>query len=113
MLLMLNEHESVTVTQVAQELDISRSTAHRGLSTLQGQGIVTLSPSGSGYQAGPTLLEFIRPRSFGPRFPRGRPAIPREVGERHAKLSAAVLLGAQVLLVNGQTPSSYRQDLTE
>ncbi|MFB9783149.1 IclR family transcriptional regulator [Rhodococcus baikonurensis] len=107
MLLMLNEHESVTVTQVAQELDISRSTAHRGLSTLQGRGIVTLSPSGSGYQAGPTLLEFIRPRSLDPGFRAAvQPYLERLANATRETVHTAVLLGAQVLLVNGQTPSS-------
>ncbi|MEK8145757.1 helix-turn-helix domain-containing protein [Streptomyces sp. M10(2022)] len=56
-------HDTLTVSEAAERLDIGRSTAHRVLSTLAGRGFAVRESSGRGYTAGPSSLA-SPPRRF-------------------------------------------------
>jgi IclR family acetate operon transcriptional repressor len=104
-LLMFMERESITVTEAAEGLGVSRSTAHRALSTLQQRGLVSLPASGRGYVAGPALVEMARPRSLDPEIRRWvRPALDDAVRRVEETVHTTVLLGSQLLLVDGREP---------
>lgn len=54
---MLRTKPALRVAEVAAELDIARSSAHRMLTTLQGQGLLRQDPTTKSYSAGPQLVE--------------------------------------------------------
>lgn len=56
--------ESVTITQAAS-IGITRSKAHRILTTLLERGLVEMAPSRRGYVPGPALLEMALPLGLG------------------------------------------------
>jgi DNA-binding IclR family transcriptional regulator len=56
-LLMLRSSSAVRVTDVSQRLGVARSTAHRLLTTLAGQGFVSQHPTRRIYVAGRVLVE--------------------------------------------------------
>lgn len=102
-LLMFMERESISITEAAEKLGVSRSTAHRALSTLQQRGLVSLPPSGRGYVAGPALVEMARPRSLDPEIRLWvRPILDDAVRRVEETVHTTVLLGSQMLLVDGR-----------
>jgi len=102
-LLMFLEHDSISVTAAAKEMEIARSTAHRVLSTLQNRGLVSLPASGRGYVAGPALVEIARPRTLDPDLRRWlRPMLEEAARRCDETVHTAVLLGSQLLLVDGR-----------
>ncbi len=56
-LLMLRAGSGVRVGQVATELSVARSTAHRLLTTLQARGLLRQNPATKVYKHGPALVE--------------------------------------------------------
>lgn len=56
-LLMLREKRVIRVAEVAAELGIARSSAHRMLTTLQSQGLLRQDPATRGYGAGAQLVQ--------------------------------------------------------
>lgn len=56
-LLMLRSQRVLRVAEVASELGIARSSAHRMLTTLQSQGLLRQEPESRGYAAGPQLVQ--------------------------------------------------------
>jgi DNA-binding IclR family transcriptional regulator len=56
-LLMLRSQRSLAVSDVARQLGIARSSAHRMLATLHSEGMVELDPATRQYGAGPQLIE--------------------------------------------------------
>jgi DNA-binding IclR family transcriptional regulator len=56
-LLMLRERSVLRVAEIAAELNIARSSAHRLLTTLQAHGLLRQDPTSRGYLAGPRLVE--------------------------------------------------------
>lgn len=56
-LLMLRSQRVLRVAEVAAQLGIARSSAHRMLTTLQSQGLLRQEPSTRGYEAGPQLVQ--------------------------------------------------------
>ncbi|QEW04507.1 IclR family transcriptional regulator [Microbacterium lushaniae] len=57
LLLLLRMHPELRVTDVARELGVAPSTAHRHLSTLQYRGFVTQDRITRAYRTGPALIE--------------------------------------------------------
>jgi len=100
--LMLNR-DTLTVSDVASELGIGRSSAHRALKTLEGRGFVALSSSGRGYVAGPKLVEVGSPRCLDPQSRlRHRPIINRVLEETGESVHTSILLGSQLLVIDGR-----------
>ncbi|HXM54594.1 MAG TPA: IclR family transcriptional regulator [Candidatus Dormibacteraeota bacterium] len=56
-LLLLRERQAVRVSDVAGELGVARSTAHRLLATLSAHGLVAQAGSRGAYRPGPRLVE--------------------------------------------------------
>ncbi|MTD59134.1 IclR family transcriptional regulator [Amycolatopsis pithecellobii] len=56
-LLMLRSQRVLRVAEVAAELGIARSSAHRMLTTLQSQGLLRQEPATRGYGPGPQLIQ--------------------------------------------------------
>jgi IclR family transcriptional regulator, acetate operon repressor len=101
-LLMLRESTGLQVGQVAADLGVARSTAHRLLTTLQSQGLLRQSGARQPYTAGQELIE-IGSRVMGAvdLRDRARPLLEqlaRETGETSHLL---VLHGSEVVFVDG------------
>lgn len=102
-LLMFLEHDTISVTDAAQELGMARSTAHRVLTTLQQRGLVNLSRSGRGYAPGPALVEIARPRVLDPETRRAmRPILDDAVARCNESVHTTALLGSQIILIDGR-----------
>ncbi|WP_193312766.1 IclR family transcriptional regulator [Georgenia subflava] len=100
--LMLN-YDTVTITEIAKGLGVGRSTAHRALKTLENRGFVALSSAGRGYVAGPKLVEIGSPRCLDPQSRiRNRPILNRVLDETGESVHSSLLLGAQLLVVDGR-----------
>lgn len=56
-LLMLRDHATIRAIDVATQLGVARSTAHRMVSTLAMAGLLQRGPNGKSYIAGPALIE--------------------------------------------------------
>jgi DNA-binding IclR family transcriptional regulator len=56
-LLLFRDCELVRVSQLAAELGVARSTAHRVLATLQAHGFALQARHHGGYRPGPHLIE--------------------------------------------------------
>jgi IclR family transcriptional regulator, acetate operon repressor len=97
--------ESVTVTQAAS-VGITRSKAHRILSTLLDRGLIEMAPSRRGYVPGPALLEMALPLGLGPESRRLAHAVLDAVREEVDETAhAGVQVGSQVLIFDSR-PSS-------
>ncbi|MCZ4518902.1 IclR family transcriptional regulator [Rhodococcus ruber] len=108
--LMLNR-DTVTVTDIATELGVARSTAHRALTTLERRHFVALSSSGRGYAAGPRLVEIGSPRCLDPQSRiEARPILNRVLEETEESVHTSLLLGDQLLVVDGRR-SKHRVDI--
>jgi len=102
LLMLLRVQPDLHVTEVARDLDMSASTAHRILSTLEHRGFVTQDRITKAYRAGPTLIELA--------FSSTRSINLREVSERHLAALATrigetvnlmVLQGGDIRFVGG------------
>lgn len=104
-MMMFTERHTVNVTQVAEHLGCSRSTAYRVLNTLRNRGIVILGPSGRGYYPGPVLVELSRPRGLDLRDRvRFRPVIQRAVELSHETVHVGALVGTHIVFFDGMEP---------
>lgn len=57
LLVLLQEHPSLRVSDASEELGVARSTAHRLLAMLTSYGLVQQEPRTKAYRAGPVLLQ--------------------------------------------------------
>ncbi|MFL5818728.1 MAG: IclR family transcriptional regulator [Conexibacter sp.] len=57
LLVLLQEHPSLRVSDASEELGVARSTAHRLLAMLASYGLVQQEPRTKAYRAGPVLLQ--------------------------------------------------------
>jgi IclR family acetate operon transcriptional repressor len=97
--------ESVTVTQ-ASAIGITRSKAHRILSTLQARGLVEMSPNNRGYVPGPALLEMALPLGLDAKSRRMARAVLDEAQKRtNETIHAGVQVGSQVLIFDSRESS--------
>ncbi|MEU0100193.1 IclR family transcriptional regulator [Streptomyces sp. NPDC006267] len=96
-------HDTLTVSEAAERLDVGRSTAHRVLSTLEGRGFAIRDTSGRGYAAGPELVRLGRPAGFG-RAARDRlgPVLDDAVARTGETVSCVALIGDQVIVTDGR-----------
>ncbi|WP_193312768.1 IclR family transcriptional regulator [Georgenia subflava] len=102
-LLLFSSREIVTVTAVARELGLSRSTAYRILNTLKNCGMVALGPKGRGYYTGPALVDMARPLGMDIEArARLRPVLDDAMYRTGETVHVAALLGSQVLLFDGR-----------
>ncbi|WP_068426311.1 IclR family transcriptional regulator [Janibacter terrae] len=111
---MFSSHQSVNVTQVAEHLGCSRSTAYRVLNTLRNRGIVMLGPGGRGYYPGPVLVDLARPRGLDlvdrVRF---RPVIDKAVELTGETVHVGALVGSHIVFFDGREPDrAVRAQLT-
>lgn len=108
---LLLDSDRVSITEVVGALGISRSAAHRLMSTLQGRGYAALGAGGRGYSAGPALLGFSRIPAIEPeaRF-RLRPVLQQLREITGESVHSAVLVADQVLVVDGRR-SAFRNDI--
>jgi len=100
---LLATRESLTVASVATALGLSRSTAHRILSTLRDRGFLTLGPNRHGYFPGPAAIEMARPtRLDDATRARLRPVLMEASYRTGETVHLATLIGSQVLLFDGR-----------
>lgn len=108
---LLNLFDVVTVRSVAAALGISSSSAHRALRTLEESGYVAIASNTRGYVPGPYLMGLqmtpgIQPKS---KFLL-RPALQQVREVTGESVHSAVLVGNQVLVVDGRR-SSHPKDI--
>lgn len=101
-LLMLREKSALRVADVATDLGIARSSAHRMLTTLQGQGLLRQDPSTRGYSAGPQLVE-IGAAVIGATDLRSelRPTLERLAHEIGETVHLIILDGSSIVFLDG------------
>lgn len=101
-LLMLRTQRHLRVAEVATELGIARSSAHRMLTTLQGQGLLRQDPSTRTYAAGPQLVQ-IGVAVIGATDLRAdaRPTIERLCQSTGETVHLVVLDGSSILFLDG------------
>jgi IclR family acetate operon transcriptional repressor len=101
-LLMLRVSAGLQVGQVAADLSVARSTAHRLLTTLQSQGLLYQSGPRQPYTAGRALIE-IGSRVVGAvdLRDRARPLLERLARETGETSHLLVLHGTEVIFVDG------------
>ncbi|MFD6531500.1 IclR family transcriptional regulator [Streptomyces sp. NPDC060184] len=96
-------HDTLTVSEAAELLDVGRSTAHRVLATLEGRGFAGRDASGRGYSAGPELMRLGRPAGFGTavreRVARVLDDAVRRTGET---VQAVALIGDRIIVTDGR-----------
>jgi len=101
-LLMFREVSQLTVGQVATELGVARSTAHRLLTTLQSQGLLHQAAARQAYRPGPALVELgASVVGASDLRHRVRPLLERLNAETGETTHLLVLLGTEVLFVDG------------
>lgn len=101
----------LTIRSVAASLGISTSSAHRALRTLEERGFVAIASNTRGYVPGPYLMGMqmtpgIQPKS---KFLL-RPALQAVREETGESVHSAVLVGNQVLVVDGRR-SGHAKDI--
>jgi DNA-binding IclR family transcriptional regulator len=95
-LLLLRERESVRVGELAQELEVAPSTAHRVLATLRAHGFAEQIQRRGGYQPGPMLTEISFAALRGYDLKRiARPHLESVSGRLDATANLCVLEGDQ------------------
>jgi IclR family transcriptional regulator, acetate operon repressor len=101
-LLMLRANTELQVGQVAEELGVARSTAHRLLTTLESQGLLRQAGARLPYRAGPGLIE-IGSQVVGAvdLRERARPLLERLARETGETAHLLVLHGLEVVFVDG------------
>lgn len=101
-LLMLRTRRVLRVAEVADELGIARSSGHRMLTTLQGQGLLRQDPASRGYTAGPQLIQ-LGAAVIGATDLKAevRPTIERLCQETGETVHLIVLDGADIVFVDG------------
>lgn len=103
--------DSSTVTDVARELGIARSRAHRVLRTLERSALIAPATTGRGFVAGPRMMDLAVPYGLdlATRFS-NRPVIDRVFSATGESVHTAVLIGNQLLVTNGRK-SSHEDDI--
>jgi len=102
--------DRVSTADVARELGVGRSTAHRWLRTLESHGYVVLSSTGRGYLCGVRLLDAgFRPDSREDRVKR-RTVVQRVRERTGESVHSAVLVGSTVLVTDGRR-SMHQRDI--
>lgn len=101
-LLMLRERSLLRVAEVAAELGIARSSAHRMLTTLQGQGLLRQDAATRGYTAGPQLIEIgVAVMGAGDLRAEFRPTLERLVHDVGETAHLIVLDGSSIVFLDG------------
>lgn len=99
-------HDSLTVSEAAEELSVGRSTAHRILSTLEGRGFAIRDSSGRGYSAGPELERLGRPAGFGAAVREQLGAVLDDAARRTGEtVQSASLIGDRSIVTDGRESS--------
>src|SRR5258708_843919 len=101
---------SLGVTQVAKMLDISRSTAHRMLNTLEGMGFVVQDQTSKVYRTGPVLTEISLVSLGGSGLTRMyKPFLRQVVASTGETAHLAMLSGRSALFLDAiETPALLR-----
>lgn len=101
---LLDSHESLTVSEAANLLGVSRATAHRVLSTLEQRGFVARAGEGGpGYCAGPELARLGRPAGLDDETrDRLAPVLDDALRRTQETVQVVVLLGDRVLVTDGR-----------
>lgn len=101
-LLMLRERSLLRVAEVAADLEIARSSAHRMLTTLQSQGLLRQDPATRGYTAGPQLVEIgVAVIGAGDLRAEFRPTLERLVNDLGETAHLIVLDGTSIVFLDG------------
>lgn len=100
---MLSSRESVTVTSVANYLEISRSTAYRILNTLRNRGFLSLGPTARGYFPGQAVIEMAKPTTLDMKIrERLRPILDEALNLTGETVHLAAPMGSHTLLFDGR-----------
>lgn len=100
-LLMLVERPWLRATDVATELDVSRSTAHRMITTLLQRGLLRYNPGDTSYGAGYRLVELgMSVIGVGDLKSEVAPFLARAAAETGETAHLIVLEGAEILFVS-------------
>ena len=101
-LLMLRTRRVLRVGEVAAELDIARSSAHRMLTTLQSQGLLRQDPATKTYGAGPQLVQIgVAVMGAGDLREEVRPTVERLSRDTGETIHLIVLDGPAIVFVDG------------
>ncbi|MDH6277819.1 IclR family acetate operon transcriptional repressor [Aurantimicrobium minutum] len=101
----------LTVRSAATSLGISTSAAHRALRTLEDRGFVSISSNSRGYVPGPYLMGMLMTPGIQPKTKfKLRPVIQAVREQTGESVHSAVLLGNQVLVVDGRR-SNHPKDI--
>jgi Transcriptional regulator len=101
-LLMLRRKSILRVAEVAAELGIARSSAHRMLTTLQAHGLLRQDPASRGYRAGARLVEIgIAVIGATDLRAEARPILEELAKETSETVHLIVLEDTQILFVDG------------
>lgn len=104
-LLLLLDRDRVSASDVARELGVARSTAHRLLATLEYRGLVGRSSESGGYTAGPILSDLSMPYGLDPNTRRWlAPVLDDALARTGTNVYTAVLMGSTSLLMDGRIP---------
>lgn len=101
-LLMLTETRDLRTANVARELGVARSTAHRMLTTLQARGLLRQDPATKGYGPGASLVELgIAVMGAVDLRAEMRPVLEKLVAETGETAHLLVLEGNEVVFLDG------------
>ncbi|GAB7005497.1 IclR family transcriptional regulator [Nocardioides sp. AN3] len=101
-LLMLRTQRLLRVAEVAAELGIARSSAHRMLTTLQSQGLLRQDPTTRSYAAGPQLVQIgVAVIGAGDLRSEARPTLERLSRETGETVHLIVLEGTTIVFLDG------------
>ena len=108
---LLVRHDLLTVTDVAEQLGVQRSRAHRSLTTLVHEGYALPATQHKGYVAGPKILLLSGTTAMGARTRfRLRPILQDIVEATGEAAHSSVLLGRELVVVDGRR-STHRHDI--
>ncbi|MFW6772918.1 IclR family transcriptional regulator [Nocardioides sp. CPCC 205120] len=100
-LLMLRERRVLRVAEVAAELGLARSSAHRMVTTLQSQGLLRQEPS-RGYVAGPQLIQLgVAVLGVSDLRAEARPTLERLCRQVGETVHLVVLDGSRIVFLDG------------
>ena len=95
--------ERIGIGDVVRELGTSRSAAYRALRTLEETGYLLLAPSGRGYGPGPALVHLAEIGAIDVTVKRRWASVLDGIRDATGEtVHAAVLIGSQVLVVDGR-----------
>ncbi|MER5748629.1 IclR family transcriptional regulator [Streptomyces sp. NPDC002088] len=113
LLSLLATHDTLSVTEAASLLDVSRATAHRVLSTLEARGFVTRRGARGGYCTGPELTRLGTPAGLDDATrARLAPILDDALRRTENTLEVVSLLGTRILVTDGrESPRPVRVTL--